>query len=97
MHNDDGMLHDSIEYPTIEDMVKLLRFRSLTNLTTDYSDLRRAFSEASIPTAVQQPDLSMLKVNQNQVTVGGKVIVSWDIKEPCTVQDWIGLFYEGMK
>lgn len=78
-------------------MVRLLRYRSLTSLSSDSSNLRRAFSETTLQTStLSDTRNTFLRVNQTQITVGEKVVVSWNIKEPTSDKDWIGLFYEGI-
>ena len=79
-------------------MVRLLRHRSLTSLVPDSSNLRRAFSEASLQSSATNigTNQTFIGVNQTHFTVGDKIIVTWNIKENRSDKDWIGLFYEGM-
>ena len=76
-------------------MVRLLRYRSLTSLSSDPNNLRRAYSEANLSSSSQDSSHSFLKVNQTQVTAGEKLVLSWNINEKISDRDWIGLFFEG--
>eukprot|EP00794_Sanderia_malayensis_P003556 gene3556-4060_t len=76
-------------------MVRLLRYRSLTSLSTDSSNLRRAYSEANLPSTSLDTSQNCLKINLTQLTVGEKIVLSWNISEEIHERDWIGLFLEG--